>query len=576
MPQSKEHSRFTAPFSNTFLKTFLRILKNASWLTGLAVGGIGLATSSPTAALSNSVGSDGIDALRLQAAPYNLTGYKIAIGQVEIGRPGFFGLDKLAVEDSPVRVGRVLQLDGPAIANEFVDGHANNVASVMISQDKMLKGVAPNAFLYSAAVGELSEFSGQPDECIASQHVALQNSGDVRAINFSFGEPLGRDDRRTEAALDGNALLTQCIDWSSREHEALYVIAGNQGSGGIPIPTDNYNGINVAYSRQVDGQFVQVDRANLSSEPRRTSYYNPATEKNIGFRRSINLVAPGSQIEMFEPDGSRTRSSGTSFAAPHVVATIALLQEFGDRQFRSGADHWSLDSRKPLVMKSVILNSADKLKDKGDGRLLGMSRTLLDERGKDWTESDAYRDRRIPLHKELGTGHLNAFRAYQQLAGGQWSPGAVPAVGWSYSQFEIPEGSKDYAEDYVFEQPLEGGSYVSATLSWQRFVDLQSSDDYYEAGDRFVGQALSNFDLYLLPADASDVSQSVWSSISSEDSVEHIFIPVPADGRYKLRVVQNQPVKVAQPYALAWWTKPVGDSESQSGGAQPIEVSPSE
>lgn len=530
-----------------------RWAKRASWFVGIAAGGVGLLMGGRAIALSDSVGADGIDALRLQSEPFNLTGYKIAIGQVEIGRPGLFGVDKMAVENSPVRVGRILHLDGPGIADEFVDGHATNVASVMISRDKMLKGVAPNAFLYSAAIGDLSEFSGQPDECLASQHVALQNSGDVRAINFSFGEPLSRDDRQSEAALDGDALLTQCIDWSSRVHDVLYVIAGNQGSGGIPVPTDNYNGINVAYSRQMDGRFVQVDRANLTSEPRRTSYYDPTTETNVGLRRSINLVAPGSRIEMFEPDGSRTRSSGTSFAAPHVVATVALLQEFGDRQFRSGVANWSLDSRDPLVMKSVLLNSADKLMDSGDGLLLGMSRTLLDERGRDWTESDAYRDRAVPLHKELGTGHLNAFRAYEQLAGGQWGPGEIPAVGWSYSQFEAP----GEAEDYVFEQPLEGGSYVSATLSWQRLVDLNSSDDYFDVGESFAGLGLSNFDLYLLPADADDVSQSVWSSVSSEDSVEHIFIPVPEDGRYKLRVVQNQAVGVAQPYALAWWSKPV-------------------
>jgi len=519
---------------------------------GLTAGSIGLAVGVPAIALSDSVGVDGIDALRLQAEPYNLTGYKIAVGQVEIGRPSFFGLDKLAVENSPVTVGRVLQLDGPAIADELVDGHANNVASVIVSRDKLLKGVAPNAFLYSAAVGELSEFSGQPDECLTSQTVALQNSGDVRAINYSFGEPLTRDERRN-AILDGNALLTQCIDWSSRVHDVLYVIAGNQGSGGIPLPTDNYNGINVAYSTRVGDEFVQVDRANLTSEPRRTSYYETATEKNVGLRRSINLVAPGSRIEMFEPDGSRTQSSGTSFAAPHVVATVALLQEFGDRQFRSGAANWSLDSRNPLVMKSVILNSADKLKDAGDGKLLGMSRTLLDERGKDWTASDAYSSQSVPLHKELGTGHLNAFRAYEQLAAGEWMPGTVPAMGWSYSQLE-KTGS---TADYVFEQPLQGGSYVNATLAWQRTVDLNSDDDYFDVGESFSGQELSNLDLYLLPAAADDISQSVWSSVSAEDSIEHIFIPIPADGRYKLRVVQKQAVSGAQPYSLAWWTKPV-------------------
>ena len=530
-----------------------RVSRKSQKLVGLAIGAGALLAGIPALALSSSVGADGIDALRLQAEPLNLTGYKIAIGQVEIGRPGLFGIDKVAVENSPVRVGRVLELNGPAVADSSVDGHATNVASVMISRDKMLRGVAPNAFLYSAAIGNLSDFSGQQDECIASQHVALQNSGDVRAINFSFGEPLSRDERRSAAVLDGNALLTQCIDWSSRVHEVLYVIAGNQGSGGIPLPTDNYNGVNVAYSTRVDGQFVRVDRANLTSEPARASYYDLATETNVGPRRSINLVAPGSRIEMFEPDGTRSTSSGTSFAAPHVVATVALLQEFGDRQFRAGAPNWSLDSRNPLVMKSVILNSADKLMDPGDGLLLGMSRTLLDERGRDWTESDAYSSQDIPLHKELGTGHLNAYRAYEQLAGGQWAAGSVPTVGWSYSA--LPETGS--TEDYIFEQPLKGGSYVNATLSWQRIVELNGSDEYFDVNETFAGAALSNLDLYLMPANAEDVNQSVWSSVSAEDSLEHIFIPVPADGRYKLRVVQKRAVSGAQPYALAWWAKEV-------------------
>ncbi len=513
------------------------------------IGGVGfgigaLAIALPAVALSDSVGPNGIDALRLHEAPYNLTGRKISIGQVEIGRPGQFGVDKVTPVDGPVRVGRIFELDGPAISDTSVDSHASNVASVMVSQDKILTGVAPDAQLYSAAVGTPEDLTGQPQECLASQHVALQNGGDVRAINFSFGEPL-IPDAGNSAALDGNALLTKCIDWSSRTHKLLYVVAGNQGQGGIPIPTDNFNGINVAYSTERDGSFSRVDTSNLSSAPARTSYYIPP-EANAGNRRSIDLVAPGSGIDMFEPDGTRIISSGTSFAAPHVVATVALLQEFGDRQFRAGASQWSLDSREPLVMKSVILNAADKVKDTGDGNLLGMSRTILDENGKDWLQSDAYKDQSIPLHAQLGTGHLNAFRAYEQLAGGQWAPGNIPVIGWNYSRAEETQ------QDYAFEQPLAGGSYVSATLSWERVVELNSDDEYYDIGEDFTGQSLSNLDLYLMPADANDTSQSVWSSVSSEDSLEHIFIPVPTTGRYKLRVVQKDQ---AQPYALAWWAK---------------------
>jgi subtilisin family serine protease len=132
--------------------------------------------------------------------------------------------------------------------------------------------------------------------------------------------------------------------------------------------------------------------------------------------------------------------SGTSFASPHVVGTVALLQQLVDRQLRAGVEHSSLAGRHPLVMKAVLLNSADKLKDEGDGQRLGMGRTLLDAHNLTWLDSDAYRDHAIPLHRDLGTGHLNAYRAYQQLLPGGWGPGGIPTVGWRYSASPEQEG----------------------------------------------------------------------------------------------------------------------------------------
>lgn len=539
--------------------------RSCYWLGGLGLALVGL----PALALSTSVGPDGIDALRLHTAPYNLTGRKIAIGQVEIGRPSQFGLDKVAFEGMAIVVRRVFYLDGLPTADEYVDGHATNVAGVMISRDKALPGVAPDAVLYSGSVGPLVERSGQPEECLASQHVALQNSGDVRAINFSFGEPLTRDPR-PNPVLDGNALLTLCIDWSERVHDVLYMVAGNQGGGGIPIPTDNFNGINVAYSTQVDGRFTKVDFANLGSEPTAQPGRSKVPETNEGPRRSINLVAPGSRIELIDPDGEVHPASGSSFATPHVVATVALLQEFGDRQVRAGVSHWSLDSRKPMVMKAVLLNSADKLQDQGDGLLLGMSRTLRDEDNSTWLDSDAYRDPRIPLHTNMGTGHLNAFRAYQQFSAGQWRPDtAVPAMGWNYGVLESPvppnlprDATALLYQDYVFEQSLQGGSYFSATLAWGRLVVLNDSNNngLFDLGESFEGRGLNNLDLYLMPVDETDLAKSVWSSISEVDSVEHIFTRIPTTGRYKLRVVYRQRVtdELAQTYGLAWWSVPAG------------------
>jgi subtilisin family serine protease len=507
----------------------------------------------PALAALTSIGDRGIEARKLHDSPYNLLGRKIAIGQVEIGRPGVFGFDKAVSWNPATALERVFYRNGPAKANTDVDAHAAMVAAVMVSKDKALPGVAPEARLYSSAVGSPLK-GGQPEECLSAQYVAEQNGGDVRAINFSFGEPLQRDPR-PEATLDGNALLTQCIDWSSRVHDVLYVIAGNQGSGGIPIPTDNYNGITTAYTAKREGVFTKVDFANISAAPVGIGRRLIEREINVGPRRSINIVAPGSKISVYDLEGKVQEVSGTSFAAPHITASVALLQEFGDRQLKSKQSNWSTDSRRHELIKAVLLNSADKIKDSGDGLHLGMTRTVLGKDNLNWLESDAYKDPKIPLDFQMGTGQLNVFRAYQQLSPGQWSPtAAVPPVGWDYRAVEASS-----FQDYVLEKPLKGNSFVSLTLAWDRLVELEdkNKNKAFDVGESFRDRSLNNLDLYLMPADGRDTSKSVCSSISEADSVEHIFCPVPAAGRYKIRVQYRQKVNEAsQSYALAWWTAP--------------------
>ncbi|MEO1404304.1 MAG: hypothetical protein AAFV72_24055, partial [Cyanobacteria bacterium J06635_1] len=113
----------------------------------------------------------------------------------------------------------------------------------------------------------------------------------------------------------------------------------------------------------------------------------------------------------------------------------------------------------------------------------------------------------------------------------------------------------------VIEQPLQADSYFSATLSWERYVELNDSNGngLFDVGEAFNGQDLNNLDLYLMPADETDISKSVWSSVSAEDSLEHIFHLIPETGQYKLRVVYHESAngEASQPYALAWWAAPV-------------------
>ncbi|MUG97818.1 S8 family serine peptidase [Scytonema sp. UIC 10036] len=504
-------------------------------------------------ALDSPFGTNGIDAFKLHKPPYNLTGRKIAIGQVEIGRPGQFGIDKAVSKNRSVSLAGVFLRNGLAKSNSSVDPHAYNVASVMVSTNKALPGIAPQARLYSSAVGSGKNL-GQPEECMSAQHIAAQNGGDIRAINFSFGEPLNRDPRPA-AVLDGKALLTMCIDWSSRVHDSLYIIAGNQGKGGIPIPTDNYNGMNVAFSSRRAGIFNKVDVSNLAAVSEGLAVRLAGKEINLGPRRAIALVAPGNNITLLNPDGKINKVTGTSFAAPQVTATVALLQEFGDRQLRAKRTNWSVDSRRHEVMKAVLMNSADKIKDIGNGLYLGMTRTLIDKLNKDWLDSDAYKNPKIPLDAQMGTGHLHAFRAYQQFSAGQWNPTQpVPVMGWDYRKVN----ALSYI-DYTIAKPLQQGSFVAVTLSWDRLVELndKNNNGQFDAGDDFRDRGLNNLDLHLVKAGAPEgvESAAVCSSISDVDSVEHIFCPVPATGNYKIRVQFRQKVNEAtQAYALAWWS----------------------
>src|ERR1051326_7582725 len=138
-----------------------------------------------------------------------------------------------------------------------------------------------------------------------------------------------------------------------------------------------------------------------------------------------------------------------------------------------------------------------------------MTRTVEKRDGSTWLDSDAAdvltkpASQLLPLDKQMGTGFLNAKRAKKQLEGGEQHKGNVSERGWDYGTIERADG--DPIEFYRYVLPtLKGGSYISATLAWDRLIDLEKGGgntqaNTFEPGATFGNARLADLNLYLMP-----------------------------------------------------------------------------
>lgn len=100
---------------------------------------------------------------------------------------------------------------------------------------------------------------------------------------------------------------------------------------------------------------------------------------------------------------------------------------------------------------------------------------------------------------EMGTGHLNAMRAYQQLSAGKWNYlDKVPTMGWNYDTM-----TENTVHDYIIDTPLKAESFINITVTWHRKVGLndKNKNNQYDLGENFINESLNNLDLYLINND---------------------------------------------------------------------------
>ncbi len=314
----------------------------------------------------------------------------------------------------------------------------------------------------------------------------------------------------------------------------LYVASwGNQGQAEKRSPADIFNGIVVGASAQISPENVWRKFATDVNSP------DGLGGNTFDETMHIDLLAPGKNIHVLETnDNAKTDAMGTSYAAPLVTGSVALLQEFARMSGHTG-DFTS--ATKHQVMKAVMMNSADKL-----AGVQGSYRTALDSNNMDWTQSEANFPQ-TALDDQLGTGLLNVQRAVTQLEPGKFGPGApVPLIGWDYGV--IPDPGQDIV--YTLNAPVGGGAddYLSVTLAYDRPVFCTCGNDY-TTGSQFIAGPMPDVDLYIEDANGTTIDFDTDQFLT----VEHVFSHISAAGQYKIIVRRNFDSAESTNYGLAWW-----------------------
>lgn len=404
--------------------------------------------------------------------------------------------------------------DEPGNTGDDIAGHGTAVMGVVGGYPVAnYKGVAPDVRYVNARVLDSSNSFSSTSWVANGIGFAIDNGADVMNLSLNTGA----------ASNGGNASLDLMLDWAAHSRGVLSAVsAGNIGQANpntnqVRSPASAYNVLAVGRTT-ADFQNVHTDSAQ-----------GPTSDGRI----KPDLLAPGTSITTLSDDwegpaNSNFRTmSGTSFAAPHVSGLLAQQIDYG----RSNGL-----STDPRVLKATMMNSADKVLRKHDWTWRPHASS---------TNAQGVLEITSPLDNQQGAGQVDALALYDQYSAGEHEAGLVPEIGWDLDTIV----GEDFI-DYVFDGPLQGGSFFTATLNWFRDVDRY---DPFGGGigsnDFFSDNVLDNLDLTLL-LDGDPIA----ISMSDIDPVEHLYLELPETGEYVLRVNREQLSGTGSDelYALAW------------------------
>lgn len=481
---------------------------------GLAVSSVALAVD-PLEAYLNQIRLN-------ELLAKGLTGAGVDVGQVEVATPN--------TAHATLTGSTVTVMDPPAVSD-----HATGVASLIVGQRTMaggnFQGVATGARLWAANSG----VGGGAQVGLLKTAMDWQLSAPRAAVvNHSWG----RNWDRSTALI--RETFSRIIDDATNKGQLQVVAAGNEGSeagtggnstGNLSYPGYSYNALTVGATGAA-GTWDRV--ANFSSVTQANANKVPTA------RLKIDVVAPGVGIKQAVGGANAFASEdGTSFAAPITTGVAALLHEHGAKKNFS---------RDPRLLRAVIMNSANK--------------TVRNTSGVRWDQEFKANAQGVAANRtsnESGAGMLDAMEAYTQYDAGRSraytkngsdfaGAGLAKATGWDVDT----AAAGAVGNVYVTQNALRKGTYLTATLIWNRDVDSSDPDPLkWTYGD------LAQLDLevrgYLSLGGQVSVSNFGGNDANLNGTSQHNVTKLDDRNRRVIRVSYRDTSPVNNTaYALAW------------------------
>ncbi|CAK0777332.1 hypothetical protein CCP3SC15_570005 [Gammaproteobacteria bacterium] len=457
------------------------------------------------------------------------------------------------------------------------DRHATGVGSIIggrSTQDQHL-GIAHNTELHSGALA--TKWSGKAysgsftttPQAVATAYGAFFGFADVINSSWGGGDPAGT----SFPALITDGLANQ------NPNTTFVVSAGNAGPDPNTVggPGSGYNNITVG-ALQNNGSDVYDTVARFSSRGPH-DYSDPVNGTVPGVRADVDIVAPGTHLTTAHyggqsggnhpdlpgniasggPNAYLANTKGTSFAAPIVAAAATLVVTAAKSTLALTNNSSARDAR---VIKSVLLNSADKIPGWNNGQIPHSNGLggVVTTQALDWAS---------------GAGALNLDRAHDQYVTAETRDvvglggGMVKKTGWDYGQVGIEKSNI-----YRISEILPVDTLLAVTLSWFR-------DRTFTPGTFMAGE-LGHADLDLIIRDTV-TNQIIAESISTYNVVEHLYFNLPASSLYQIEVNYGGNLFGAikrEEYGLAWSTTPSAEARAAArrcrGGASARSVTPGE